>query len=102
MRIDQCLQASPLYKLHCDIEQSTFFASVEDHDDIGVRQQARSAGLGLESADQFFARQSRARLGEPQGLNRNVSANYRIESVKHDTHGAATQFFTEIVASCFG
>lgn len=102
MRIDQRLQASPLHKFHGDVEQPIFLAGVEDHDDIGVGQQACRARLGLEPADQFFARQSRACLGQAQCFNRNVPADRRIEPVKHDAHGAAAQFFAEIVAACFG
>ena len=102
MRIDQRLQAAPLHELHGDVEQAFFFAGVEDHDDIGVGQKSRRARLGLEPADQFFARQSRPCLGQAQRFHRNVPADHRIESVKHHAHGAAAQFFTEIVAACFG
>ena len=101
-RIDQRLQAAPLHQLHGDVEQAFFFAGIEDHDDIGVGQQARRARLGLEPADQFFARQSRPCFGQVQSFNRNVPPDHRIVPVIHHTHGAAAQFFAEFVASCFG
>ena len=102
MRIDQRLQASPLHEFHGDVEESVFFAGVEDHDDIGMGQQARRARLGLEAPDQFFARQSRPRFGQAQSFNCNAPADRRIEPVINDAHGAAAEFFTEIVAACFG
>ncbi len=53
--IEQRLQPLSLDQLHGDVVEAVFLARVENHHDVGMRQQASGAGFGLETRQEFGA-----------------------------------------------
>ena len=56
--VEQRLQALAFHQFHGDVVEAVFFAGVEDHYDVWMRQQTSGARLGLESRQKFWARKA--------------------------------------------
>ncbi len=99
--IEQRLQALSLHEFHGYVIEAVFFSRVENHHDVGMRQQASGAGFGLETRQEFGARKTCAFFAQPDGFDRNSAPDHRVHSFVNDAHGAAAQFTDDFVSSGF-
>ena len=95
------LHALAFHQLHRDVVQAVFFARVEHHDDVGVRQQSGRARFGLKPRQQLRARQSRAFFAQFDGFYRDGAPDHRVGGLIDHTHGAAAEFADNFVTSGF-
>ena len=100
--IEQRLEAAAFDQLHGDVKLAIFFAGVEDHHDVGVRQEARGASFSLKARHEFLARQAGSCFDQANGLHGDVAADDRILRAVDDAHGAAAELVEKLVASGFG
>src|ERR1700674_5388689 len=64
-------------------------------------QQTGDARFGLESRQEFGARESCAFFAQRDGLDRDGAPDHRIHSLVNDAHRAAAQFTNDFVSSGF-
>ncbi len=99
--IEQCLQTFSLHQFHGDVVQAVFFARVENHHDVGMRQQTCGTRFGLESRQEFGVREPCAFFAQPDGFDRNGAPDHRIYGFVDNAHRAAAQFTDDFVSSGF-
>ena len=87
--IEQRLQTLSFNQLHSDVVKAVFFAGIENHHDVRMRQQTCGARFGLESRQEFGARESCACFAQPDGLDSNGAPDHWVHSLVNDTHRAA-------------
>ena len=99
--IEQRLQALSLHQFHGDVVEAVFLARVENHHDVGMRQQTSGARFGLEPCEEFGARETCALFAQPDGFDRNGTPDHRVHGFVNDAHCAAAQFTDDFVSSGF-
>src|SRR5437879_2775941 len=97
--IEKRLQAAALDEFHNDVVQAVFFSGVENHDDVGMRQEACSAGLRLKSGQKLRACEASPFGAEFDGFNSDRATDDWVSRLINDTHSAAAEFAGNLVTS---
>src|ERR1700730_10812701 len=97
--VEERLQAAAFDEFHDDVVQTVFFARIENHDDVGVGQEACGAGFGLKSSEKLRTGQAGALGAEFNSFDRDSAADNRVSGLVNDTHSAAAEFADNFVTS---
>src|ERR1700737_4088322 len=95
--VEERLQAAALYEFHDDVIEAILFAGVENHDDVGVGQEARGARFRLKARQQLRAGEAGAFGAELDRFDSDGAPDDGVSGLVDDTHGAAAEFADNFV-----
>src|ERR1700716_2034517 len=95
--VKERLQAAALHEFHYDVVKAIFFAGVENHDDVGVGQEARGARFRLKPGQKLRPSEAGAFGAELNRFDSDGAPNDGVSSLVDDTHGAAAEFADNFV-----
>ena len=101
LTFDDVFERCTFHQLHGKVGQASFFADVENGNDVGMREDAGGLGLTHQAGVQLCHMGGIGEVAKADGLDGNVAANHRVLGFVNDAHGAPAKFFDDFIPAEF-